>query len=51
MTDLYFDLTQLSYAYADGTYALTDITLQIPKGKKSLYLVIMELENQRYFSI
>lgn len=34
MTDLYFDLTHLSYAYADGTYALTDITLQIPKGKK-----------------
>lgn len=34
MTDLYFDLTHLSYAYADGTHALTDITLQIPKGKK-----------------
>ncbi|MCL1700500.1 ATP-binding cassette domain-containing protein [Lysinibacillus sp. Bpr_S20] len=34
MTDLYFELTDLSYAYADGTHALTDITLQIPKGKK-----------------
>ncbi|MFJ7889018.1 energy-coupling factor ABC transporter ATP-binding protein [Lysinibacillus xylanilyticus] len=34
MTDLYFDLTHLSYAYADGTHALTDITLQLPKGKK-----------------
>ncbi|MBG9454968.1 cobalt ABC transporter ATPase [Lysinibacillus sphaericus] len=34
MTDLYFELTHLSYAYADGTHALTDITLQIPKGKK-----------------
>jgi len=34
MTDLYFDLKHLSYAYADGTHALTDITLQIPKGKK-----------------
>lgn len=34
MTDLYFDLTHLSYAYVDGTHALTDITLQIPKGKK-----------------
>lgn len=34
MTDLYFDLTHLSYAYGDGTHALTDITLQIPKGKK-----------------
>ncbi|MEQ6355978.1 ATP-binding cassette domain-containing protein [Lysinibacillus sp. M3] len=34
MTDLYFELTRLSYAYADGTHALTDITLQIPKGKK-----------------
>jgi len=34
MTDLYFDLTHLSYAYADGSHALTDITLQIPKGKK-----------------
>ncbi|MGE7913743.1 energy-coupling factor ABC transporter ATP-binding protein [Lysinibacillus xylanilyticus] len=34
MTDLYFELKQLSYAYADGTHALTDITLQIPKGKK-----------------
>lgn len=33
-TDLYFELNQLSYAYADGTHALTDITLQIPKGKK-----------------
>lgn len=33
-TGLYFELKQLSYAYADGTYALTDITLQIPKGKK-----------------
>lgn len=34
MTDLYFELKQLSYAYADGTHALTDITLKIPKGKK-----------------
>ncbi|MGE7951424.1 energy-coupling factor ABC transporter ATP-binding protein [Lysinibacillus xylanilyticus] len=34
MTDLYFELKQLSYAYADGTHALTDLTLQIPKGKK-----------------
>ncbi|WP_068984713.1 MULTISPECIES: energy-coupling factor ABC transporter ATP-binding protein [Lysinibacillus] len=34
MTDLYFELKQLSYAYADGTHALTDMTLQIPKGKK-----------------
>lgn len=34
MTELYFDLQHLSYAYADGTQALTDITLQIPKGKK-----------------
>ncbi|MFC9538819.1 energy-coupling factor ABC transporter ATP-binding protein [Lysinibacillus sp. NPDC056959] len=34
MTNLYFELTRLSYAYADGTHALTDITLQIPKGKK-----------------
>ncbi|MGE7093935.1 energy-coupling factor ABC transporter ATP-binding protein [Lysinibacillus sp. NPDC048646] len=34
MTDLYFDLQNLSYSYADGTYALKDITLQIPKGQK-----------------
>ncbi|MFJ8459583.1 energy-coupling factor ABC transporter ATP-binding protein [Lysinibacillus xylanilyticus] len=34
MTDLFFELKQLSYAYADGTHALTDLTLQIPKGKK-----------------
>lgn len=34
MTELYFDLQHLAYAYADGTKALTDITLQIPKGKK-----------------
>lgn len=34
MTNLYFELTHLSYAYIDGTHALTDITLQIPKGKK-----------------
>lgn len=34
MTELYFDLKDLSYVYADGTNALTDITLQIPKGKK-----------------
>ncbi|KOS62179.1 ATP-binding cassette domain-containing protein [Lysinibacillus agricola] len=34
MTDLFFELKHLSYAYADGTHALTDITLQIPKGKK-----------------
>ncbi len=33
-TDLYFELNQLSYDYVDGTHALTDITLQIPKGKK-----------------
>lgn len=33
-TDFYFELNQLSYAYTDGTHALTDITLQIPKGKK-----------------
>ncbi len=36
-TGLYFELKQLSYAYADGTYALTDITLQIPKGKKNRF--------------
>ncbi|MEX3745854.1 energy-coupling factor ABC transporter ATP-binding protein [Lysinibacillus xylanilyticus] len=34
MTDLFFELKQLSYDYADGTHALTDLTLQIPKGKK-----------------
>ncbi|OXS72974.1 energy-coupling factor ABC transporter ATP-binding protein [Lysinibacillus sp. KCTC 33748] len=34
MTDLYFELTHLSYTYVDGTHALTDVTLQIPKGKK-----------------
>ncbi|MFJ7952674.1 energy-coupling factor ABC transporter ATP-binding protein [Lysinibacillus sp. NPDC096418] len=34
MSELYFDLKHLSYAYADGTHALTNITLQIPKGKK-----------------
>lgn len=34
MTELYFDLKHVSYAYADGTHALTDINLQIPKGKK-----------------
>jgi len=34
MTDLYFELKQLSYAYADRTHALTNLTLQIPKGKK-----------------
>ena len=34
MTEFYFDLKHLSYAYADGTHALTDISLQIPKGKK-----------------
>lgn len=34
MAELYFNLQHLSYAYADGTKALTDITLQIPKGKK-----------------
>lgn len=33
-TDLYFELNQLSYDYVDGTHALTEITLQIPKGKK-----------------
>ncbi|MBI6862657.1 energy-coupling factor ABC transporter ATP-binding protein [Lysinibacillus fusiformis] len=34
MTAYYFQLTNLSYAYADGTKALTDISLDIPKGKK-----------------
>lgn len=34
MTAFYFKLNQLSYAYADGTKALSDITLDIPKGKK-----------------
>ncbi|MED4885865.1 energy-coupling factor ABC transporter ATP-binding protein [Lysinibacillus fusiformis] len=34
MTAFYFKLNNLSYAYADGTKALTDITLNIPKGKK-----------------
>lgn len=34
MTALYFDVQHLSYAYADGTEALTNISLQIPKGKK-----------------
>ncbi|MGR6902854.1 MULTISPECIES: energy-coupling factor ABC transporter ATP-binding protein [Lysinibacillus] len=34
MTTFYFKLNQLSYAYADGTKALSDITLNIPKGKK-----------------
>lgn len=34
MTAFYFKLKQLSYAYADGTKALSDITLDIPKGKK-----------------
>lgn len=34
MTAFYFELNQLSYAYADGTKALSDITLDIPKGKK-----------------
>ncbi|MBX8943494.1 MULTISPECIES: energy-coupling factor ABC transporter ATP-binding protein [Lysinibacillus] len=34
MTTFYFKLNQLSYAYADGTKALSDITLDIPKGKK-----------------
>ncbi|AVK84606.1 energy-coupling factor ABC transporter ATP-binding protein [Lysinibacillus sp. B2A1] len=33
-TDLYFELNQLSYDYVDGTHALIDISLQIPKGKK-----------------
>lgn len=50
MTAFYFKLNNLSYAYADGTKALTDITLNIPKGKKSLYSVIMEQENPLYFS-
>lgn len=34
MTAFYFKLNQLSYAYADGTKALSDLTLHIPKGKK-----------------
>lgn len=34
MKNCYFELNQLSYAYADGTKALTDITFHIPKGKK-----------------
>ncbi|PKU51829.1 MULTISPECIES: ATP-binding cassette domain-containing protein [Lysinibacillus] len=34
MTAFYFELNRLSYAYADGTKALSDITLHIPKGKK-----------------
>lgn len=51
MTELYFDLQHLSYAYADGTKALTDITLQIPKGKKLPCLVTMAQVNLRYFSI
>ncbi|WP_155591422.1 energy-coupling factor ABC transporter ATP-binding protein [Lysinibacillus cavernae] len=34
MTAFYFELNHLSYAYADGTKALTDITLHIPKGRK-----------------
>ncbi|QDP99124.1 ABC transporter ATP-binding protein [Lysinibacillus fusiformis] len=34
MTELYFDLQNLSYSYTDGTHALKDITLQIPKGQK-----------------
>ncbi len=34
MTVFYFELNRLSYAYADGTKALSDITLHIPKGKK-----------------
>lgn len=34
MTAFYFELNQLSYAYTDGTKALSDITLDIPKGKK-----------------
>ncbi|UZM98150.1 hypothetical protein OL548_25745 [Lysinibacillus sp. MHQ-1] len=37
MTAYYFQLTNLSYAYADGTKALTDISLDIPKGKKNRY--------------
>jgi len=34
MTTFYFKLNRLSYAYADGTNVLSDITLDIPKGKK-----------------
>lgn len=37
MTAFYFKLNQLSYAYADGTKALSDITLHIPKGKKNCH--------------
>lgn len=37
MTKCYFDLKHLSHVYADGTHALTDISLQIPKGKKLQY--------------
>lgn len=51
MTAFYFELNRLSYAYADGTKALSDITLHIPKGKKLPSLVIMALENQHCFSI
>ncbi|WP_107841411.1 energy-coupling factor ABC transporter ATP-binding protein [Metasolibacillus meyeri] len=34
MTNPYFDLQQVSHIYTDGTHALTDITLTLPKGKK-----------------
>ncbi|KPN89624.1 energy-coupling factor ABC transporter ATP-binding protein [Lysinibacillus sp. ZYM-1] len=34
MTAFYFKLNNLCYAYADGTKALTNIILDIPKGKK-----------------
>ncbi len=34
MTAYYFELHHLSHIYADGTTALTDISLQIPRGKK-----------------
>lgn len=51
MTAFYFELNQLSYAYADGTKALSDITLDIPKGKKSPYSGIMAQENRLCFSI
>lgn len=34
MTELFFDIQKLTYQYADGTTALHELSLQIPKGKK-----------------
>lgn len=51
MTANYFELEHLSHVYADGTKALIDISLHIPKGKKSLYSGKMAQESQHYFSI